>query len=357
MLNPQCAGLRTSSQLALSPTVLLVALSSFVASCGQPTTSPQTASERIDTVVNTEYLPTLVTMLDGAQRSVVAVHYELAQDRDGAAIIARLSQVARRGVPVQVLLENTVAANLPAVTSLSAGGVKAQLGSASHFTHAKLVVVDGQQVLLGSTNWSAQSLENNNEANLFIHDAALADWFGRYAGQLFATPDQTPTLEPLSNDIGTALKDGDYVSHATALIDAATRRVQLVMYGMNADTKYSDSDVVALVARLGAAWARGVQVQVLLEISDPDLGVNDINREAARQLRGLGVDVRFDRPDVITHAKVLVCDDEALVGSNNWGYGGFHTYHEVGLRTRVGSVVRALSGYADKLWSASPPTM
>ena len=53
------------------------------------------------------------------------------------------------------------------------------------------------------------------------------------------------------------LKDGDYVGHASAMIETAKRRVQLVVYGMNADTRYSDSDVVALIGKLGAARARG----------------------------------------------------------------------------------------------------
>lgn len=361
MLTLQCAGVRTSSwfpQSVWGPLLaLFVALLAATAACGGSAAEPPPASGTVATVVNTEYLPVLSSLLDSAQQSVSVVQYELILDRDGTAIIEHLKQAVRRGVAVAVLLENTVAGNTQAVEALRHGGIQAQLGSAARFTHAKLVVVDGAQVLFGSTNWSAQSLENNNEANFFIQDSALAPWFASYASQLMAASDQTPKLEPLTTDLGSAMKDGDYVGHASAMIETAKRRVQLVVYGMNADTRYSDSDVVALIGKLGAARARGVSVQVLLEISDPDLGVNDINREAARQLRAAGVEVHFDQPDIITHAKVLVCDDDAIVGSNNWGYGGFHTYHEVGLRTRIPSVVREVSRYVDRLWMASTPTM
>lgn len=336
--------------------MLLLALLTATAACGEPVAEVPTASGNVATVVNTEYLPVFADLLDSAEQSVNVVQYELVLDREGTAIIERLRQVVRRGVAVAALLENTVAGNAQAVEALRAAGVRAQLGSARRFTHAKLVVVDGTKALLGSTNWSAQSLENNHEANFLVQDKALAPWFDSYARQLMAAPDETPKLEPLTTDLGTALKDGDYVAHATALIESAQRRVQLVVYGMNADTHYSDSDVVALIGKLDAARVRGVSIQVLLEISDPDLGVNDLNREAARQLRAVGAEVRFDPPDTITHAKVLVADDEVIVGSNNWGYGGFHTYHEVGLRTRVPAVVRLMSGYFERLWMASPPT-
>ena len=62
-----------------------------------------------------------------------------------------------------------------------------------------------------------------------------------------------------------------------------------------------------------------------------------------------------DLPEVITHAKVLRVDDAVIVGSNNWGYGGFHTYHEVGMQTREASVVRELGDYFDALWLTATP--
>jgi phosphatidylserine/phosphatidylglycerophosphate/cardiolipin synthase-like enzyme len=251
-----------------------------------------------------------------------------------------------------VVLEDSVESNPPRVASLVAAGIKARLDSPARYTHAKLVVVDGQQALLGSTNGSWSSLRRNNEANVLAADARLAGWFERYAQAVFASPEQAPGLVPITTPLGRTLHDGDYLGRAQLLIDGAQRRIDVVTYAMNADPRYPDSDVNQLVRRLGAARRRGVKVQVLLEQSAPDLGVNAINQQAAAALRGEGLDVRFDPPGTITHAKVLRVDDEVIVGSNNWGYGGFRTYHEVGVQTRAPEVVAALGRYLDALWAA-----
>lgn len=315
------------------------------------------APGEVTAVVNRAYLPALDALLAAAQTSVQLVHLELNRDADGDAIVARLAAAAARGLRVRVLLEGSVDSNGPRVRELRTAGVDARLDTTGRYTHAKLVVVDGEgagaaaRALLGSTNLSRASLQRNNEANVRIDAPALAGWFGRYAQAVFDAPDDTPALAPLTTPLGTALKDGDYVPRAGALIDAAQRRVQLVVYGMNVDPRYPDGDVQELVRRLGAARRRGVQVRVLLETSEPDLGVNAVNLAAAQALRDAGVDVRLDPPGTITHAKVLLGDDEVLVGSNNWGYGGFRTYHEVGLHTRAPAVVAALAGYLDELWA------
>lgn len=323
--------------------------------------SPAGGSGSVTTVVNTQYLPALGSLLDGAQRSVRVVHLMINEDADGDALVERLKSTAARGVAVSVILEDSVAGNAERVTSLRAAGVTARLDTSARYTHAKLVVADGRRALLGSTNGSASSLRRNNEANVLLEDdeASLgrgpAAWFERYATAIAAAPDVTPSLAPLVTPIGTTLKDGDYLATARSLIDAAQRRIDLVVYAMNADPRYPDGDVNQLLLRLGAARRRGVRVRVILEIATSDFGVNEMNQKAAAALRAEGVEVRFDPPDVITHAKVLAADDQVIVGSNNWGYGGFRTYHEVGFVTREPSVVTSLAGYFDGIWASGMP--
>lgn len=321
--------------------------------------SPTGGAGSVTAVVNTQYLPALWGLLDGAQRSVRVVHFMINQDADGDALVERLKSTARRGVAVSVILEDSVDGNAERVASLSAAGVTARLDTPARYTHAKLVVADGRRALLGSTNGSASSLRRNNEANVLLEDdeagTGPASWFERYAAALAAAPDATPALAPLQTPSGTTLKDGDYLGTARSLLDAAQRRIDLVVYAMNADPSYPDGDVNQLVRRLGAAQRRGVRVRVVLEIAASDFGVNEINRQAAAALRAEGVEVRFDPPGVITHAKVLAVDDQVVVGSNNWGYGGFRTYHEVGFATREPAVVASLAGYFDGIWASGTP--
>jgi phosphatidylserine/phosphatidylglycerophosphate/cardiolipin synthase-like enzyme len=307
----------------------------------------------LSTVVNDQYLSTLQSLIEGARRSVAMVHFELNEDADGDAIVGFLATAAARGVVVQVLLEDSVSDNPKRIPALTAAQVTARLDLDARYTHAKLVVADGERALLGSTNLSAQSMRRNNEANLLIANAEIAGWFHGYAQKLMAQPAATPELVPTETALGVPLSDGDYVGRAGALIDGAQRRIALVVYGMNADPKYPASDVNDLIGRLSAAARRGVSVRVLLETARRDLGVNEVNRQAAQALRAAGIETRFDSPDEITHAKLLLVDDVAIVGSNNWGYGGFRTYHEVGMMTRVPSVVDKLTQYFDGLWSSA----
>lgn len=321
--------------------------------------SPTGSGGSVAAVVNTQYLPALWALLDGAQRSVRVVHFMINEDADGDALVERLKSTAGRGVAVSVVLEDSVEGNAERVASLGAAGVAARLDTSARYTHAKLVVADGRRALLGSTNGSASSLRRNNEANVLLADdeegGGPAAWFERYATAIAAAPDATPALVPLKTPIGMTLKDGDYIATARSLIDAAQRRIDLVVYAMNADPRYPDGDVNQLVRRLGAAQRRGVRVRVVLEIASSDFGVNEMNQEAAAALRAEGVEVRFDPPGVITHAKVLGVDDQVIVGSNNWGYGGFRTYHEVGFTTREPAVVTSLAGYFDGIWASGTP--
>ena len=62
-----------------------------------------------------------------------------------------------------------------------------------------------------------------------------------------------------------------------------------------------------------------------------------------------------DPSAVITHAKFLVVDDVVVLGSNNWGHGGFFSYHEAGVKTAFADAVAAVAAYFEKLWAVSTP--
>lgn len=314
------------------------------------------AAPSLRTVLNEQYLPALEPLLDGARSSVWVVHFEMNNDSDGDAIEARLVACAARGVSVHVVLESSVASNPARVAHLNAAGAHATLAAASHYTHAKLVVVDGAHALFGSTNWSYSSMEKNNESSLLVENSPAVGYYEKYAQAIFADSADSPVLDSVTTELGTTMKEGDYAVRAGAMIDAATKRIHLVVYGMNADPKYPGDDVWVLIKKMADAVKRGVEVRIILEISNPDLGVNTVNTQAVAALHAAGIpDVRFDPPDRITHAKVLIVDGAAIVGSNNWGYGGFHLYHEVGMATQVPAVIQSLSDYFDGIWAVSTP--
>ncbi|MBM4370970.1 MAG: hypothetical protein FJ098_04910 [Deltaproteobacteria bacterium] len=309
-------------------------------------------SEGVAAVLGGAYLPTLRSLVAGAREELLAVHFELNDDDLGDAVVEELAAAAGRGVRVRVLLEGDVDANTSRVAELRGRGVEAKLDGPARYTHAKLVVVDRRAALLGSTNWSWMSVHRNNEADVLVTDPVLAGFFAQVAGTLWAAPAAAVDAPVTRTSNGVALSDGDYVPHAQELIAAAQTRICLIVYGLNPNPRYPDSDVFQLLDALAAARDRGADVRVILEWAGYGAEVNEVNELAVEALLQRGLAVRFDPADVITHAKVLLADDEAIVGSNNWGHGGFHLYHEVGLRTAEPTVVTALEAFCDGLWEA-----
>ena len=55
----------------------------------------------------------------------------------------------------------------------------------------------------------------------------------------------------------------------------------------------------------------------------------------------------------ITHAKVLVADDQAVVCTGNWTYNGFVQSHDVAVRTSEITVVHSLKNYVEELFDSS----
>lgn len=320
------------------------------ANCGVPAIPSDAAVPTIRAVVNQQYAPVLFDLLAEAKKTVRVIHLYINPDSSGDEVVKYLGEAVARGVEVTVQVEDSVDSSTVRVKELVALGVEAKVDSSDVFSHAKLVVVDGEQALLGSTNISASSMTKNNEANVWISDPQLAAYFDEYAKGLLENSTSRPKPEAVSNLVGTALSDGSYVDHASEMISGAKARIILVVYGMNIDDRYPDSDIHKLVDKLSQAARRGVSVRVILEQADYNASVNELNQDAAKKLKAEGIEVRADALSQITHAKVLLADDEVIVGSNNWGYGGFTLYHEVGVRTGVAEVVDDLAVYLNRIW-------
>ncbi len=318
--------------------------------------SASSPSLKLEAVVNEEWEDRALALMDSATETLRVVHFECNDDSTVDKVIEGLKSAVGRGVDVQVLLEADVDDNPPRVEELEAAGIRARLDTGERYTHAKLLVADRHRVLFGSTNLSYKSIRYNNETNLYLESPAAGLYFHQYADALWAAPEKTPDLVPVGEpDIGLkrVLHYGDYVAVVTPMLDLAKERIDLLVYGYHLNPDYPDSDVHKLTALLVAAHKRGVEVRVILEISDYNEMLNEMNEAVANHLAAACIEVRFDPIDVISHAKLLLVDDTAVVGSNNWGHGGFHLYHEVGGVTDAKAAVDKLSAYFDGIWSES----
>ncbi|MCX6094931.1 MAG: phospholipase D-like domain-containing protein [Candidatus Bipolaricaulota bacterium] len=281
------------------------------------------------------YVAAVADALAGARETVDVLLSSI--DLEGNPLVDGLVQASGRGVRVRVLVdqsdweETITVRNRPAVDALQAEGIDARFDDPEITTHAKLVIVDDACVVVGSTNWNRYALYEHRQAGVRIDDVRTAQAFAAFFERQWTSSgervemvldgpipvDGAPTIVAIPDDDGTSL----YGTVALELLARAQRSVDAVLYRVSVYPQYADSVTSELVAALVGAAARGVDVRVVIDDCRFYEDSAAANLMSAIYLYQSGVDVRFDDPDVTTHAKLLVIDGESvLLGSTNWNY-------------------------------------
>ena len=306
------------------------------------------AGETVRPAVNRDYLPAVLDLINGATNSIEFLQLEMHDDRAVQAIEAALAAAVKRGVRVRGMLDDGVDFNAAAVERLLALGAEAKLDTPVKMTHSKLVIVDGRVVLLGSTNWTGNSMGNNNETNVRLDDPVLAAYFTRYVAAVWADSAAEPDLPPVESGAVKTIVNRQYFPEVMGLFNAATQRIRVVMYGINYSPKYAGSKVNQLVEALAAARARGVDVAVAIDLSNYNALLNKVNGPAKEFLAGAGVAVFDDDLQVTTHAKMIVADDVVVIGSVNWGKDAIEHRNETGVVIRDPEIAAYFAAYFDR---------
>ncbi len=207
--------------------------------------------------------------------------------------------------------------------------------------HLKLLIVDGEQAIVGGINWGRRSPDNHdfdllaegpvvfNLARVFAEDIALA-------GQARAIPPAASdrAVQVLVTRPGEAIRNA-----ALTLIDAARASIVIEMFDL--------SDRLVLES-LTVARHRGVAIRALLEPTQSQ------NIDAMAVLKSAGALVRFFTPvnGELLHAKLGIIDgDTVLFGSCNWTRSGFSRNHELDLLVKDASLARVFQARADQDWA------
>lgn len=296
-----------------------------------------------------------LTLIDGAKTRVDVFHFEFVQTGSVIDVRNALLAAAAKGVEVRVLLDDEVDDNTAAVAILTDGGVDAKIDGHKTRVHLKMMAADAKVVLIGSTNLSGASFDFNHETNVVVREPSAVAFLQSYLDALWKDQGHDPseTTGPVAAASGVVpWVDGGYFSLAMPAIEAAKERVDLIVYGLNLNFNYPDGPLMALGKALEAAEDRGVDVRVLLEKSSWNWSLNKLNDEAASWLVNRGVWVRFDSEDVVTHAKLLICDGKVLVGTNNWSYNGLELDHEAGVMFTTESAVADFKTYFEARFNA-----
>lgn len=313
------------------------------------------AGPAVQPVVNQEYLPVLLELVASATNSIDFLQLECHGDRTEGRIEAALAEAVKRGVAVRGILDDGVDFNAAAVERLRALGADVKPDTPVKMTHGKLVVVDGRRVLLGSTNWTGNSMDNNNETNVRLEDPTLAGYFGRYFAALWADSAAEPDLPSIESGAVKTLVNRQYFPEVMGLFNAATQRIRVVMYGISYSPKYAGGKVNQLVEALAAARARGVDTGVVIDLSDYNALLNKVNRPAKEYLAAAGVAVYDDPAKTTTHAKMIVADDAVVIGSVNWGKDALEVRNETGAVVRDPEIAAYFLGYFDRPGVSAAP--
>ncbi len=164
---------------------------------------------RITPVVNDMYFNAAYSSIRAASSSVHIVMFTMKYypDYEGNRenkLLDALKAAKQRGVDVKIVLEGGSSYlgeafgsdQRQACSYLDAGGVEVRFDPGNVTTHAKLLIADGRTVIVGSTNWNYQALEQNNEASVLLNDPATAAVYEDYFRSIWSA----------SEDCGAALE-------------------------------------------------------------------------------------------------------------------------------------------------------
>lgn len=333
--------------------ILCAAACACIASCVFPRGGGR---REIVPVVNRDYFPALMEMIAKARKTIDFIQLEWHYTPETVGRIQdALRDAVGRGVRVRGLLEDGIDFNPRSAEFLvKKFGVDAKLDTPEKMTHNKIFIADGESVLLGSTNLTHNSMERNNETNVLIRDPVVAAYFERYFEKVWRDSAAEPNLAPLARGGVTAFTNRSYLDEVLPLFAEARVSIRVLMYGISYRPGRGGSEVNRLVDALVDAEGRGVAVRVLLDKSNYNKAINEVNERTKAHLESKGVEVRWDDEGVTSHAKLIIADEAVVVGSFNWGWDAMARRNECAVVVRDPSARAFFVRYFDTLWEGRP---
>jgi len=155
-------------------------------------------SDSVIEISDEDYYIHVHNSLQNAKRSIHVVMFEIRYyptypESHANQFLQDLVAAKKRGVDVRVIMEGGESYLGSEFTEkhesvreyLEKGGVEVEFDQGNKTTHAKLIIIDGKVVILGSTNWSYHGIDENHETNVLITSKELAEEFEEYFNKLW----------------------------------------------------------------------------------------------------------------------------------------------------------------------------
>ncbi len=336
----------------------IVAALSIAAGCGLASAADPAAPRA---VLNRDYLPAVLDMIGSAKKTIQVIQYEYVDYGAVRQIEAVLAAAVGRGVSVRMILDDTVKSTRRSIARLQKKGMDVKLDETAEYgkpgdktTHAKAILVDGQKLMIGSTNWSDKSISDNNESDVLLNDPVIGKKFSGYFDQIWNNAFREPAIPPPSGASTDVMFNRQYLPTVLRLFQAAHRRIYVVLYGIKIGGE--KTSVGRLLGELKQAQARNVDVRIILDQSTGEFSdkTTEFNEEAKDYFNAAGIACRLDTKEIITHAKILIVDGAAVVGGTNWGHGPLDQYNDCNVILKNSATVEPFASAFLSLWNGAP---
>ena len=316
---------------------------------------PVSSAESLRLLCNAEeFYPALQRRIQEAVHHVHLEFYIWQDDETGAGFLRLLTEAARRGVVVRLLLDGVGS------HGLREGQLAEFRRAGGHFSwfqsldprrlrfflnlrnHRKLQIVDGTVAFVGGMNvgreyegrdsalgsWRDVQAEVTGSVACELQEVFADDWFFA-TGEKISDPGFYPAQsgtprEPVHIVLGGPDRRNEPISKSlVSLLNEAGARVWIA-------TGYFVPDDVVLTA-LELAASRGVDVRLLISAKHEHPWLVTVGRSYYDDLLAAGVRI-FEYSAGVHHAKIALADDRwAMVGSDNLDYRSMRLNFELNL--------------------------
>lgn len=322
---------------------------------------------------------TLEAGILSATHTIHITTFILGRDETGRRIVRLLTQRAREGIKVRLLLDAVGCMFLSSrfIASIREAGGEVQWfmpvlnftprGSANLRNHRKIATFDHATALVGGRNiakeymgatrykkrWTDFGTRIDGPAAAMLNDVFIADW-------CFASKQDPATLEQdiPETAMTQVIADGELQVVASGpdvegdpLYDGLVAMVQSADKSIWIITPYFIPDEVLLRSLIIKARA-GCAITLIVPAHSNHPVTDFARKHYLKELREEGVSVQLYGPGML-HAKVTIVDDcIALFGSANFDLRSLFVNFEIGVIAHTKSEVRAIKSWAESLLSS-----
>jgi cardiolipin synthase len=306
----------------------------------------------------------LLDLIAGAESSIRMLMYMFNPDRDGDAVRDALTEAARRGVKVSLLIDGFGSAATPEFFDAlgQAGGHHCVFNPSWGRryllrNHQKLIVIDERTVLIGGANIDATYLDDRSAKHwrdLWLRlDGPEAVLPSRYFDTLFRWSKRpNPKLRSLKRMVAEynewrgplqwkfsgplSIRNSWWRSIGRDMKRA--RRLDMIFAYF--------APPGAMIRRIGRVGRRGRARIVNAARSDNNATIAAARHSYSRLIRR-HVEIYEYQPAKL-HTKLAIVDDVVHIGSSNFDYRSFYINLEIMLRIKDAGFAKAMRGYFER---------